>query len=223
MNWTVNLVSVAVYVLQAIGLYTIAKRRGIRHAWLAWVPVGFVWILGSISDDFKARLTGKLRNKRKVLLVLTVVLWVLSFLTLNITATMIFKLFTPQEVKELAELAAEVGTDMYSMTEAEYEEYLFQQVEQRVEKRMTDSLLAELVQDVMNLLLLGLGCLVVGIWAAVLEWMSVLDLYESTEPAKKTLYFLLGLFLGIQGIFIFLCRDKDALPAALPPQEPLQN
>ena len=219
MDWTINLVSLAAYVLQAIGLYTIAKRRGIPHAWLAWVPVGCVWILGSISDDFKRRTTGRPHNKRKLLAALSVVLLVLSFLTVNVATTAVLKLFTPQEVKELALLSAEVGTDMYAMTEDEFAEYLIEQVEQR----LTDPLLAELEQDAINLLLMGLGCLIFGVWAAVLEWMSVLDLYESTVPAKKTKYFLLGLFLGIQGVFIFLCRDKDAMPAALPPKEPWET
>lgn len=219
MDWTINLVSLAAYVLQAIGLYTIAKRRGIPHAWLAWVPVGCVWILGSISDDFKSRTTGRPHNKRKLLAALSVVLLVLSFLTVNVATTAVLKLFTPQEVKELALLSAEVGTDMYAMTEDEFAEYLIEQVEQR----LTDPLLAELEQDAINLLLMGLGCLIFGVWAAVLEWMSVLDLYESTVPAKKTKYFLLGLFLGIQGVFIFLCRDKDAMPAALPPKEPWET
>ena len=45
--------SIAAYVLQALGLYTIAKRRGISNPWLAWVPVAWVWVLGSISDQFR--------------------------------------------------------------------------------------------------------------------------------------------------------------------------
>ena len=30
---------IAAYVLRALGLYNIAKRRGINHAWMSWVPV----------------------------------------------------------------------------------------------------------------------------------------------------------------------------------------
>ena len=219
MEWTANLVSLAAYVLQAIGLYTIAKRRGIPHAWLAWVPVGCVWILGSISDDFKSRTTGRSYNKRKFLVALSVALLVLSFLTVDVATTAVLKVFTPEEVKELAVLSSEVGTDMYAMTEEEFFVYL----EDLLAQRMTEPVVAELEQNVINLLLLGLGCLTVGIWAAVLEWMSILDLYESTVPAKKTKYFLLGLLLGIQGLFIFLCRDKDAMPVALPPEEPWER
>lgn len=56
------------YVLQSIGMHTIAKRRGIKHPWLAWLPFGDVWILGSISDQYQYVAKGKIRNRRKVLL-----------------------------------------------------------------------------------------------------------------------------------------------------------
>ena len=32
--------SIAVYALQAYGLYRLAKRRAIKKAWLAWLPLG---------------------------------------------------------------------------------------------------------------------------------------------------------------------------------------
>lgn len=60
--------SVAQYVLHAIGLYAVAKRRGIRNPWLSWIPVAEVWILGSISDQYQYVKKGKIRNRRKVLL-----------------------------------------------------------------------------------------------------------------------------------------------------------
>ena len=59
--------SVLVYVLQSLGMYTIAKRRGIRHPWLSWIPVGNAWILGSISDQYQYVAKGKVRSRRKVL------------------------------------------------------------------------------------------------------------------------------------------------------------
>lgn len=63
---------VAFYVLQAISFYTIAKRRGIRNPWLAWIPVGNNWILGSISDQYQYVKNGKVKNRRKILLGLSI-------------------------------------------------------------------------------------------------------------------------------------------------------
>ncbi len=60
-------VGVVFYILQSLGLYTIAKRRGINNPWLAWLPVGNMWIMGSISDQYQYVAKGRVRNRRKVL------------------------------------------------------------------------------------------------------------------------------------------------------------
>ena len=66
--------SVISYVLGAVGMYRIAKRRGIHHAWLAWVPVGSNWLLGSISDHYQYVAKQKVTRRRKVLLTLSLIL-----------------------------------------------------------------------------------------------------------------------------------------------------
>lgn len=60
------------HIFRSVGLYRIAKRRGIRLAWLAWLPVGNAWIQGNISDQFQYVVKGRIRNRRFVLLFLTV-------------------------------------------------------------------------------------------------------------------------------------------------------
>ena len=71
-NFNVDFVAIAAYVLLALGLYAIAKRRGINKPWLAWIPFGQTWILGSISDQYQYVAKGKIRNRRKVLLGLSI-------------------------------------------------------------------------------------------------------------------------------------------------------
>jgi len=66
------------YVLQSIGMYSIAKRRTIRHSWLAWLPIGNMWLLGSISDQYQYVAKGKVRSRRKVLLGLSIAINALS-------------------------------------------------------------------------------------------------------------------------------------------------
>ena len=70
--------SIISYVLSAVGLYRIAKRRGIHHAWLAWVPVGNSWLLGSISDHYQYVVKQKNTKRRKVLLILSLILTAVS-------------------------------------------------------------------------------------------------------------------------------------------------
>ncbi len=64
--------AVVSYVLSAVGMYRIAKRRGIHHPWLAWVPVGNAWLLGSIADHYQYVAKQKATKRRKVLLILSI-------------------------------------------------------------------------------------------------------------------------------------------------------
>ena len=72
------LFGVAVYVLTALSLYTIAQRRGLSRPWLAWIPVVSSWILGSLSDQYRYVVKGENRSKRKFLLVMSILSAVLS-------------------------------------------------------------------------------------------------------------------------------------------------
>ena len=66
-------IHIAAYVLSALALYTMAKRRGISHAWLSWIPVVNVWILGSLSDQYRYVVKGQYKSKRKALIILKVI------------------------------------------------------------------------------------------------------------------------------------------------------
>lgn len=79
-----SLWGIGLYVLTAMGLYTIAKRRGINKAWLAWIPVVNCWLLGCISDQYRYVVKGEVKSKRKSLLILTIVqivLWMAIVVT----------------------------------------------------------------------------------------------------------------------------------------------
>ena len=63
--------SLIFWIISALSLQSIARRRGIRNAWLAWVPVGNEWILGSIADQYQHLIQAKITARRKLLLGLT--------------------------------------------------------------------------------------------------------------------------------------------------------
>ena len=67
-----GLLGIASYVLSALALYTLAQRRGINKPWLSWIPVVNVWILGSLSDQYRYVVKGENKSKRKVLLGLNI-------------------------------------------------------------------------------------------------------------------------------------------------------
>ena len=73
------LMSLVTYVLTALALYTIARRRGLRNPWLAWIPVADCWLLGSLSDQYRYVVKGEHRSKRKILLffrILITIMWI---------------------------------------------------------------------------------------------------------------------------------------------------
>lgn len=59
---------IALYVLRSLGVYGIAKRRGLNHAWFAWVPVVNGYLLGCVSDQYRYVVKGQNKSKRKWLL-----------------------------------------------------------------------------------------------------------------------------------------------------------
>ena len=73
-----SLWGIAAYVLTALALYSLAQRRGIKNAWLSWVPVVNCWIIGSLSDQYRYVVKGEVKNKRKTLLILNIVNGVLG-------------------------------------------------------------------------------------------------------------------------------------------------
>lgn len=74
--------AIAAYILRSIGVYTIAKHREIENPWLAWLPFGDLWILGSISDQYQYVVKGRVHNRRKTLLALMLATWAVLALTI---------------------------------------------------------------------------------------------------------------------------------------------
>lgn len=72
-----TILGIATYVLTALALYTIAQRRGIKNPWLSWIPVVNCWIVGSLSDQYRYVVKGEVKNKRKILLILNIITWLL--------------------------------------------------------------------------------------------------------------------------------------------------
>lgn len=80
--------SVVAYILTARGLHTVARRRGIKNPWLAWVPVGNYWIVGSISDQYRYVTSGQVSNRRKILLWLSAVTFAIALVMIAMAVHM---------------------------------------------------------------------------------------------------------------------------------------
>lgn len=61
-------ISIVSYVFQALGLYAIAKRRGVGTPALAWIPLANQFLLGCVSDDYQRKAKNKTTNRGMLLL-----------------------------------------------------------------------------------------------------------------------------------------------------------
>lgn len=65
------MISLAFFLLKGWGLFAMAHRRGLKKAWLSWIPVGQDWIRGSISDQYRYLTAGKIQHRRVILSVIS--------------------------------------------------------------------------------------------------------------------------------------------------------
>lgn len=108
--WLISMaVSIAVYVMQSISLYSIANRRGIRNPWLAWLPVGDAWILGCISDQYRYVSKSQIKNKRKALLILNILLYAAYIAIVVVAFSMIGQMVLMGEDPTTEEMAQMMG------------------------------------------------------------------------------------------------------------------
>ena len=177
-----NLVSIAAYVLMSLALYTIANRRQINNPWLAWIPIGNVWLLGCISDHYRYVSKGITANRRKTLLTLTLVDIGLVFLMV---------------IGLIIGVAIAAGSSSVS------------------------SGVGVGVAVVLFAVLIVLAVIGVSIALTVLEYICYADIFESCDPAQKTLFTVLSIVCSLIGLGIvtsvlfFIVRDREL---GLPPR-----
>ncbi len=87
-----GLFGIATYVLTALAIYTVSRRRGLRKPWLAWIPVVNCWLLGSLSDQYQYVVKGENKSKRKWLIALNILkaaLWLMVIILAIVAAGML--------------------------------------------------------------------------------------------------------------------------------------
>ena len=80
-----------------------------------------------------------------------------------------------------------------------------------------EELLMAMMGSLVGMMSLVLPMVAVSIAYAIVYYMALYDIYESCDPNNKTLYLVVGIFVGIaQAIFLFICRNKDG---GMPPRK----
>lgn len=194
-----GVLTIAAYVLQALALYTIAKRRCIGKPWLAWIPLMNLWILGSISDQYHYVNKREVKNKRKTLLGLGIAVAAMLFL--------VFVLLIWAAVEVILVAGGTLSEWMGMIGAGAFDDL----------SHVVDRVMIPLVL----IALLALPLLVVSIMMIVQSWIATYDLFLSCEPANATVYLvvsIIGGFVvsGVNTIFMFICRNKDL---GMPPRK----
>lgn len=80
------IVAVVIYILIGVGLSTMAKNKGLNNPWLAWIPIGNMYLLGELIND-KISFGGFIIPKAKIILP---VLWglyiIIGFITTRVAS-----------------------------------------------------------------------------------------------------------------------------------------
>lgn len=187
---------VVAYILQALALYTIAKRRGIKKPWLSWIPVVNVWILGSLSDQYRYVTKREVKNRRKWLLGAKILVLVL--------AVAMFTVLIAAFVNNIDWSQIFYGTG---------DDYL---------DVVMGGLFGAMTGALVIMLLLGLPTAVMAILIQVLRWVCIYDVLRSCDPKNHKVYFWVSLGVqlvgvsGLESIFLLICMNKDE---GMPPRK----
>lgn len=224
------LANLAVYIFTGLGLYTIAKRRGIHNPWLAWVPFANMWLLGTISDHYQSVANGKVRRRRVVLLVTRILMILVAVAVLVLCFVMFARMFA-------------VGIEIFGDAFTNLED--LESMEAMMNEAQAQKLMSSIAGPAVGMVLLALVLLPIGIVYLVFWCLALHDVYKSCEPDNATLYLVLSIFLSIcVPIFLMVCRHKDGgmpvrvaqqpaydpygqnpyqPPYGMPPQPPVQE
>ena len=184
-NFGSGAIGVAAYLFMALGLYTIARNRGLRNPWLAWIPVANLWLLGCISDQYRYVTLGEYRNRRKKLLTLSIVEVALIPVAVVLILVWVFGL-------------AALGITGGNLSE---------------EARGVSVIVLILLFMVMLLPFIALA--VIAVILQIQKCCAYWDLFGSCVPQKRKLFSALSIVASCIGIdlvaaiLIFACRNKE--------------
>ena len=194
------LVAVATYVLTALSLYTIAKRRFFlgRGSWLAWVPFTQFWVLGSISDDYQWTVWSREKKKRIVMLVLNIIQLIAAALIV-LGFYRIIRTFLNEGITDAEHLDNALFYIQAEMNDPYYERSAWAQ-----------KMFGVLTRNTNLIIFCAVVTFVTAVTHTVFYYMALYDLYRSCNPDNATVFLVLSILFPITiPIFMMICRKQD--------------
>lgn len=100
------LIGLALYLLESIGVYKMAKSAEIKNPWLSFVPVGRNWVFGTLAEKYKKKNGTKSARFGIILTVLSVIELVCSAVML------VFMIIVTKNILDMAYGAVENSTEV---------------------------------------------------------------------------------------------------------------
>ena len=190
------------YVLESIAYYRMAQLRKISHPWLAWIPIGRGWILGSISDHYQEKAKMKVTNRRKWLLILGIVA-----LVIGIACAVSFWTVEIRYIQEMGADITDMSSDAAAMTE-------------------NKTISATLASSILRMFVFLLITCIAAIMLSVFRLIAVYDMFQSCDPSSAIWFFIISILLPIiinglafvPSILVFISRFKTYGIPSKPPE-----
>ena len=192
------------YVLLSLGLSALAKRRCIDRPWLAWLPIGNLWILGCLADQYRKLVKQENANSKDRLFWAQVVAAAVAIAMIVLLVAGIVYL---GENAPSMSVSNEAMDALDTLSGDQLSEAYLQLMAQMVAAD-------ENVERTVNLGLIGLAILIVALVVAVVyleveKYRALYYLLASSLPKHKVWMLVVSIVLGVEAIFVFVCRKQN--------------
>ena len=193
------------FILLSAGLYTLAKHRHLDRPWLAWLPIGNLWILGCLADQYRTVVQGKEKvNSKDRQLWLSVIC---AVLLIAIVVLMMSGITYALEEIPIMTVSKEMLEQLDALTgDQRLEGYL---------KLMADMVEADaaVTRTVNTGLIVVCVLLVAGIaaalWLAVEKYRALYFLYRSCLPRHAVWLLAVSILPGAEAVTVLICRKQN--------------
>lgn len=199
--------AVVSYVLHSVGLYTIARRRRIPRPWLAFLPIGGNWILGSISDRYQFVRKKRFRNRKKLLVCMELATYVL-------TGAIVFSIISLLINAGLLQTTAKLPDGWYTVDGLNL--IPLHKDQSFIGPIRPDDILAA----AQLIVVLFFATLLISMIFTIFLYLTYYDVYASCRPDLKVVFLLLSILFPVtMPFFVFACRKHDKGLEEQPKQE----
>ena len=195
------IVAVGFYLLRSIGLYKLAKNQAVKGAFMAWIPC--VWIFVACKIIKESKVFGFTLDKLAIWF--TIIFSITQVLAFAYEFMFYFPLvgnyLAGKEIFILAsvnEIAIPTGLSEY-LFGGDYLVFIDDTFVYPYKDIFAAKTIAELISYTM---------VIFDLFYIVIEFVVLFNLFKTYWPERFILAFVLSIFLGLEGIMIFIIRNK---------------